>query len=369
MKRRGFGVKVKGAARPFLFSMLLLPLAGCGTLPAHYVPILPAPARSFPPVKPGLVRLPVEITFPDGGDLLRHMANLFKGGLKQLEPDLYRAPGLHLQSHIADLWARMQEPISLDKNLWLLIRPGTLSVGIMRTDLRRASTAHTVLEMSAQPEILFGPKPLTHPAPVPPLRPFRPGPGTFQAMSNTRISYAEANQYFRDPRLKLMGMVLPGTGDRKLTLEGIRLYGSGGQVIAEVKLTYNPVLINFTGKPAKVTVYLRGTPRYRPKQRVFDLPDLDFDIKSNDLLLQIADWIFKSDFRNQLRKIAVLPIGLKMDVIKGKISKALNRPLNRYTRLHTQVNSFEVLDGFADNEGVEVRLSIKGTATLEVVWN
>jgi len=230
-------------------------------------------------------------------------------------------------------------------------------------------TAHTVLEMTALPEIIFGPKPLTTPRGMPPFSPFKHGPGTFQAMSNTRISYKEANQYFRDPRLKLKGMIFPGTGERKLTLEGVRLYGSGGQVIAEVKLRYNPPIINFTGKQAKLTVYLRGTPRYRPKQRMFDLPDLDYDIKSNDLLVQVADFIFKSDFKNEMRKIAKLPVGLKMDVIKEKMNKALNRPLGRLTRLHTQVNSFDVLDGFADNEGIEVRLSVKGAATLEVIWN
>jgi hypothetical protein len=188
-------------------------------------------------------------------------------------------------------------------------------------------------------------------------------------MTNTRVSYQEANQYFRDPRLKLNGLILPGTGERKLTLKGIRLYGSGGKVVAEVKLEYNPPIINFTGKPAKLTVYLKGTPRYRPKQRVFDLPDLDYDIKSNDLLVQVADFIFKSDFKNEIRKIARLPIGLKMDLVKGKMNKVLNRPLGRFTRLHTQVNSFDVLDGFADNEGIEVRLAIKGTATMEVIWN
>jgi hypothetical protein len=263
----------------------------------------------------------------------------------------------------------MQTPIFLDRGLWLLIRPETLSVGMMRTDLKRASTVHTVLEMTAEPEILFGPKPLSTPAGMPPLQRFQPGPGMFEVMSNTRISYKEANQYFQDPRLKLIGMVFPGTGGQKLTLEGIRLYGSGGQVIVEVKLQYNPLVLNLGSKPAKLTVYLRGTPRYLPQEQMFDMPDLDFDIKSSDLMVEVADWLFKSDFKNQLRRIAKLPIGPKLDVIKAKIDKALNRPLGHFTRLHTQVNSFKVLDGFADNEGIEVRLSLEGTATLEVTWN
>ena len=139
-------------------------------------------------------------------------------------------------------------------------------------------------------------------------------------------------------------------------------------MIVEVKLSYNPLIVNLGSKPAKLTVYLRGTPRYLPQEQVFEMPDLEYDIKSSDLMVQVADWLFKSDFKNQLRKIARLPIGLKMEVIKGKINKALNRPLGRFTQLHTQVNSFKVLDGFADNEGIEVRLSLEGTATLEVTW-
>lgn len=284
-------------------------------------------------------------------------------------PNLKDMPGLHLKSKIEDLWKTMQEPIFLDKDLWLLIQPRTLSIGRMRTDLRRESTAHTVLEMTAKPEIIFGPQPAITPVPIPPLQPFRRGPGVFQAMSNTPLSYKEINQYFRDPRLKLIGMKLHGTGLGNLTLSGIRFYGSGGKVVVEVKLHYNPMLINFGGKPANLTVYFKGTPRYLPKKRAFDLPDLDYDIKSGDLIVQIADFLFKSDFKREMRRIAKIPIGLKMDVVKEKMNKALNRPLGRFARLHTQVNSFDVLDAFADNQGIEVRLSVKGTATLEVVWN
>ncbi len=137
-------------------------------------------------------------------------------------------------------------------------------------------------------------------------------------------------------------------------------------MIVEVKLFYNPPIINFTGKPAKLTVYLRGTPRYLPKKQMFDMPDLHYDIQSNDLIVQVADWLFKSDFERQLRQIAVLPIGSKIDLLRGKINEALNRPLSPTVRLRAQVNYLRVLDGFADNEGIEVRGAIQGAATLEV---
>jgi hypothetical protein len=99
------------------------------------------------------------------------------------------------------------------------------------------------------------------------------------------------------------------------------------------------------------------------------MPDLDYDVKSSDLMVQVADLLFKSQIRDQLRKIAVLPIGGKLAVIQGKINKALNRPLGEFARLQTQVNYFRVLGGYADNEGIEVRAAIQGSADLEVIWN
>jgi len=352
-----------------LLALASLGFVGCGTLPNPSAVVPRTLVTSFPPVKPSLVRLPVEVIFPSGGDLLQHLSNMVKGGLKQIMPDLRGLPGLAMDSHISDVWQKMQEPIFLDKDAWLLIRPANLAVGLTRTDLRRASTIHTVLEMTAEPEIIFGPKPEVTAKPMPPLQPFKPGPGIFEAMSNTRVSWEEATQYLLDPRLKLLGMVFPGTGGQKVTLMGFRFSGSEGQVKVRVKLHYNPLVINLGGKPADLTVYLRGTPRYLPNQRVFDFPDLDYDIKSGDLLIQVADWLNKGDFTKRLRRYLRIPIGPKLDEFKARMNKVLNRRLSEFTRLSAQVNSFRVLGGFADDEGIEMRLSVKGTAILEVKWN
>jgi len=351
----------------FLTVLLSFLAAGCATTPRYAVPILPAPAMSFPDVKPGLLRLPVDIVFPTGGGMVQHLSNFLKGGLRQFVPNLYGVPGLNLKAHIEELWTKMQQPIFLDKGLWLLIRPETLSIGMMRGDLKRASTTHADLEMTASPEIVFGPKPATVPKKMPALQRFQKGPGMFEAMTNTLMTYKEANQYFKDPRLKLIGMVMPG--EQKVTLERIRMYGSGGKVVVEVKLHYNPPIINFTGKPAKLTVYFKGTPRYRPKERMFDMPDLDYDIKSNDLMVQVADFVFKDDFKKQFRGIAKLPIGPKIDIMQQKMEKALNRTFSRFVRIRTQVRSLRVLGGLANNEGIVARLSVRGTATMEVTWN
>jgi hypothetical protein len=58
-----------------------------------------------------------------------------------------------------------------------------------------------------------------------------------------------------------------------------------------------------------------------------------------------------------------------MAVLQIKIDKALNRRFSPSLHLITHVISFKVLDGYADNEGIEMRMSIKGTSILAVNWN
>ncbi|HTA77237.1 MAG TPA: DUF4403 family protein [bacterium] len=345
-----------------LLILLSLLGSGCSTLPSHYVRVVPPPIRSFPPAKPGMVRLPVVINFPQGGDAIQRIVNLLKGGVKDLAQELV------LKSKMKGLWNQMQAPIFLDQELYLFIQPQTMSVGKMRVDLKGRQTYYTVLEMTANPLLVFGPKPPSLHMSMPPLAPFQPGPAGFEATSNVHMDYDDANRYLADPRIKIDGTILPDTGKRNLTIHQIRFYGSGGRVIVEVKISYNPFPFNLDAHPARLTLYLRGTPRYLPEDRVFDLPDLDYDVQSSDLLVRVASWIFKSDFKNQLRHIAKFPVGEKMDILKMKVNKALNRPFGPSMRLQTQVDSFEVADGYADNEGIEMLLSIKGTSALEVNW-
>jgi hypothetical protein len=353
--------------KAFLFSLLSFLAAGCAST-SHSVKVLPAPIQNFPPTAPALVRLPVVLLFPSGAEVIHHITDFFKNELT-LKMDIpVAATGLHMKFHLTDFWSAMQKPIFLYKDVWLLIRPQALSVGSMRLDPRNILTAHTALEMTAQPELVFGPKPEAKVMKMPPVGKFIPGPPVFQAVSNSFIGYPELNEHLRDPRMKLIGMVLRGTG-QKVTIDAIRAYGSGGQVVVELKLHYEPLILNLGSKPAKLTIYLKGTPRYLPRSEAFDLPDLDYDIQSSDLMVQMADMLFKGDFRKQLRKIVRLPVGPKMDELKGKIDRALNRPLGNFIRLSAKVDSFKVLNGFANNEGIVIRVSLQGTAALEITWN
>jgi hypothetical protein len=219
--------------------------------------------------------------------------------------------------------------------------------------------------MTAYPILVFGNKPQAEKKIMPPFKNYKSGPSGFHAVSNTVISFKEANKQLTDPRFGLVNRVIPGSGDYKLRIKGIRLYGSGGQVIAEVKIQYNP-FINLDDKLARMTVYFRGYPQYDPKKEVFTLRNLDFDVKTGDFLMQVANWIFKSDILKVLRRKARIPIGPKLDQLKDRMNVVLNLPVGKHSRLQTQMESFRVLDAFVNKDGIQAQVSLDGDAQLNL---
>ena len=266
---------------------------------------------------------------------------------------------------ISNFWDSAQEPIFIDNGIWLLIRPQSISTGLTRFDPRHPLDLRTVLEMTAYPVLVFGKKPEAHKKIMPPFKMYKSGPSGFHAVSNAVISFKEANYQLVDPHFGLVNQVIPGSGNFKLRIKGIRLYGSGGHVIAEVKIEYNPVL-NLGSQPARMTVYFGGVPRYDPQKELFELTRLDFDVKTGDFLMQVANWIFKSDILKALRQKARVPIGPKLAQLKEKMNVVLNRPVGNHSRLQTQVKSFRVLDAFVDKDGIQAQVSLEGDALLNL---
>ena len=85
------------------------------------------------------------------------------------------------------------KPIYLDKELYLFIQPQTMSVGMMRAVLPGSSTNREVLEMTAIPRLVFGPKPPSLQAPMPAVCFQNRVPLASEATSNVYMDYGDAN--------------------------------------------------------------------------------------------------------------------------------------------------------------------------------
>ena len=345
-------------------------LAGCATTrPSLYIPPSDSKNRNFDPPPATVIRVPVRVTLPRWKDIpntfLQFLNDQFKP-IKKTVLNPFHSIGLDMSfGEVSNFWDSAQEPIFLDKGIWLLIQPKSISGGLTQPNPKHPFKWRMDLEMSAYPILVFGKEPSTEKISMPPIKPYQPGPSGFHAISNTTISFIEANKQLEDHRFGLINRVIPGSGSYKLRIRGIKLYGSGGQVIAEVRIEYNP-LINLGYHPAHMTVYFRGIPQYDPEKEVFTLRHLDFDLKTGDFVMQVANWIFKSDILKVLRQKARIPIGPKLDQLKDRMNVVLNLPVGKHSRLQTQVKSFRVLGAFVDRDGIQAQISLDGDAQLNL---
>ncbi|HJT24390.1 MAG TPA: DUF4403 family protein [bacterium] len=267
-----------------------------------------------------------------------------------------------------EFWVKIQEPIRMAQDTWLHIEPESLSVGDYRlVPDPKNPRLETVFEFDFQPEVVFGEKPKVEINQMPPLKDYKPGPEGFHIEQNLVISFNEVNKLLVDPKIGILNKALPGSGNHNLKIDHLYIYGSGGQLVVQAEVEYQPIL-NLSSQPAKLTVYLLGTPLYHEDEQTIDFPDMDFDIKTSDFLVQVAEFVVGSGMKEQLRKEAVIDVGKDMEKLKQQMTKVLNRPLGSHARLKTTITSLKMEDAYITDYGIEGRVAMDGDASVDVDW-
>jgi len=267
-----------------------------------------------------------------------------------------------------EMWKEFQEPIRVAEDTWLHIQPQSLSVGDYRlVPDPKEPRLETVFEFDFQPEVIFGNKPKVQVSQMPPLKDYKEGPEGFHIKQNLIISFKEVNKLLVDPKFGILNRALPGGGNHNLKIDNLYIYGSGGQMVVEADVEYQPVL-NLSSQPAKLTIYLLGTPVYDEDKQLISFPDMDFDIKTSDFLVQVAAFVMGSGMKEQLRKEAVINVGQDLEKLKLEMTKVLNRPLGSHARLKTTITSLKMEDAYISDYGIEGRVDMDGDAVVDVDW-
>ncbi|HXL74018.1 MAG TPA: DUF4403 family protein [bacterium] len=275
-----------------------------------------------------------------------------------------------IKEKIKEIWDQIQEPVEMSKNIWLQVLPDSFSVGAYRIiPDPKNPRMETEFELYAHPNVILGGKPTVVKVALPPLKDFKYKSGTegFHIVTNLKIKFDEVNKLLTDPKTGIINKALPGSEDHDIELTGVRIYGSGGKIVVEAGVDYSPIL-NLSDKPAHLTVYLLGTPTYHEKTQEIDFPDMDFDIKSSDFLVQMVDFIDGTGMRDQLRKDAVIPVGKNLTMLKLQLDQILNRPIGKHIVLKTTITSLKMQEAFVTDYGIEGRVAMDGDASVNVVW-
>lgn len=294
-----------------------------------------------------------------GEGLLRKGTDKFNDDLKNVSD---------MEKKFKEVWDELQEPLPIGDGVWLQVFPHHLSIGDTRLiPDPKNPRMETVFELYAVPRVIIGGKPETKKVKLPPLQPYIKGGEGFHITTNLKIKFDQVNKLLMAPKTGLVNMSLPGGEDYNVHLTSIRIYGSGEKIVVEAGIDYSP-LMNLSKKPAHMLVYLVGTPTYHEKTQTIDFPDMDFDVKSSDFLVQMAVSLDAGGIRDELRKHAVIPIGDDLDKLRAELNKMMNRPLGPHVILKTTISTLKMQEAYVSDYGIEGRVAIGGDAAVNLVW-
>ncbi len=246
------------------------------------------------------------------------------------------------------VWRQLQEPVMLDSGVWLAMSPATAAAAPIAGQGMLATTS---IMMTATPSVSFGARPAAPQRALPKLEQARPTTG-FQVAVDGEISFDEATRQlaraFRGKRQKV--------GGREVTVEDIRVFGSGDMAVLELHLSGD----------LDGTLYLAGRPVYDDASGALILSDLDYSLETGQMLARAADWLYHGSFRETIAQQARMTLTRKLGEVRQRIERSLNRVLAPGATLVGKVGSVRPVGVYVTPKSFRARVAIDGTLRLDM---
>ena len=114
------------------------------------------------------------------------------------------------------------------------------------------------------------------------------------------------------------------------------------------------------------TLRFIGSPRFDRRRHEIVMPDLDYDLRTDDPLIRTYSWLKSDDLRAFFRQRAHLPESAVLDRAKFLLIRGLNRQVGRAMTLSATVDSVAVLGVFVTSTALIARAQASGHAAVAV---
>ena len=256
----------------------------------------------------------------------------------------------YLRYTIRKAWEALQSPIRLNYNLSLLLNPQSVQIS---PPARRGDTARIVVGLIAKPKLVGGDVPQTSPMSLPV---FAVAPGLlengFHVVLDNELSFDFISS---ELTRKLTGKIY-SIDSKNIIIERVKMYCSEDLVVMEVR-------VNGT---AKGTMFLAGVPAYDESTQTLYVNNLDYTIKTKQVLVKAADWLLHTNLRESLIKQARWDITDKINSIKDQLSDAINRKVNRYVRISGKIQGIRLLAMGITKTSIKAVLVADGKVEINV---
>ncbi|MFP2930045.1 DUF4403 family protein [Pyxidicoccus sp. 3LG] len=254
-------------------------------------------------------------------------------------------------------WGMLNSPQELAPGVWLSIHPAEARAS--------AFTGHglelsTTVGLSARPMLTVGAKPQSSPQPLPKLKVAAPSGSHFYVALDVRASFSELTERLQS---QLKGQVLRVEG-HAITFNDVVVLGDKGSAIIQADVTVRTGILGM--KKNRGVIYFTARPVYDTASATLRLEELDYSADTANVLLQVADWLKHDTFRKQLQQRARFVLGDRVEAMRMKLEKGLNRPLGEGVALKGKLVTLTPLGILTHDEAFIVRVQAAGDVSMVV---
>jgi hypothetical protein len=258
---------------------------------------------------------------------------------------------LNLRPYFQQIWDRINAIHPLYGLGYLNLQPERIRLSQLNA---YNDTLHLSFGISARPQITMQ-RPLHRPAAVPDLSEEEPGRG-FALYIDNRLNYDSLSRIvsaeFKGRRIDLDNA---GPIKKHIIIESFTIYGARGDKLV--------IQLSFSGSD-KGTIYLTGKPVYDRARKLLEIRDLEYDIRTRDLLVKSAQWLFSRKILNELRKYSQFDMQPYFTTLMTTINTQLKRELVNGVSMEGALSNFDLIDIHPLAEELVIRCECRGN--LEV---
>lgn len=256
-----------------------------------------------------------------------------------------------LKPIVQQLWNKLTPSYNLYGLGWLQLNPQKIRLNNL---FARKDSLNVYLGLTARPVIRFE-KPMTGTTLVPGLSDFSHYPG-FNIFLDAVLNYDSLSTLLNN-KIKDKRFELEGKGNKYVIIKDSRIYGTGSEKMI--------IKIWFAGSNEGIA-YFTGKPVYDEEKRQIEIREIDFDVKTKNLLLKTADWLFSRRITNEIGKYAKFDLSGYVDSAKLLMNQHLNREWIRGVKSTGLMENLTIIGFYPLSDHLIIRSNASGSLAVKV---
>ncbi|MBI3718682.1 MAG: DUF4403 family protein [Sphingobacteriales bacterium] len=258
---------------------------------------------------------------------------------------------MNLRSQFQNIWDKLNSGQNLYGLGYLKMNPEKIRISSLIAD---NDTISLSVGLSARP-IISSVKPADTKTPIPNISDFKQRSG-FNLFLDAQLDYDSLSNIVTS-RMKGYRMDISQVPQKYVIVESVKIYGDGKD-----KLILG---VEFSGSNSGM-MYFIGKPVYDKATGILEIKNLDYDLKTKNLFLNTAKWLFDKKILNALNKHSKFEIANYINNLLPQLNQQLNREVYKGIFTTGKMETLQVTDLLPATGVFILRCNAKGELAMQV---